>query len=294
MTYNKSTKIFGIIIFVAIALLSGCQSQPYTSDLQNASYIGLEEDSVQVTYSEPKQFETSSVQSTSNSGIEQGSIQSEHSEPEKSEGNTTQNTVTLGDTEQSQDTHTDSESPESGNNQNMPSSTTEQGAAPNTQTTSERVVSSNNTVSETVPELSTSTTSEINPTESTEEKNLNAEEIYIKVGQNTLTVFPEDNESVKALKELLTEKPLTISASNYGGFEKVCSLGTTLPRNDSQTTTHAGDICLYNGNQIVIFYGSNSWSYTRLGKISNADNSELEKILSGDDTEITLSLKPFD
>jgi len=119
-------------------------------------------------------------------------------------------------------------------------------------------------------------------------------DIYIKVGDSTLTAVLENNESAEALKELLTEKPLTIYASNYGGFEKVCFLGTELPRNDSQTTTGAGDICLYNGNQIVIFYGSNSWSYTRLGKVSNMDKSQLEEILSSEETEITLSLKSFD
>ncbi len=86
---------------------------------------------------------------------------------------------------------------------------------------------------------------------------------------------------------------MTISASNYGGFEKVCSLGTELPRNDSQTTTHAGDICLYNGSQIVIFYGSNSWAYTRLGRVSDADETELETVLGGEETEITLSLEPL-
>ncbi len=135
------------------------------------------------------------------------------------------------------------------------------------------------------------TESEPDKTEEREEDKVATNTIYIKVGENTLTAVLEDNESVDALKELMTDGPLTISASNYGGFEKVCSLGTELPRNDKQTTTHAGDICLYNGSQIVIFYGSNSWAYTRLGKISDADASDLEKILSGEETEITLSLE---
>lgn len=126
----------------------------------------------------------------------------------------------------------------------------------------------------------------------TQQKTTN--DLYIEVRDSILTAVLEDNESAEALKELLSENPLTISASNYGGFEKVCSLGMELPRNDRQTTTEAGDICLYNGNQIVIFYGSNSWSYTRLGKVSNTDKSQLEEILSGEETEITLSLKPFD
>lgn len=127
--------------------------------------------------------------------------------------------------------------------------------------------------------------------EKTEENTVGTNQITIKVGDSTLKAVLEDNESAKALKELLAEGPLTISASNYGGFEKVCSLGRELPNNDSQTTTHAGDLCLYNSNQIVIFYGSNSWAYTKLGKISDADKSELKKVLGGKETEITLSLE---
>lgn len=138
----------------------------------------------------------------------------------------------------------------------------------------------------------TETEPESDSMEEPEEDTVETNQIYIKVGENTLTAVLEDNESVKALKELLADGSLTISASNYGGFEKVCSLGTSLPRNDSQTTTQAGDICLYNGSQIVIFYGSNSWAYTRLGKVSDVDGTELEKVLSGEETEITLSLEP--
>ncbi len=125
----------------------------------------------------------------------------------------------------------------------------------------------------------------------TEENKVETNQIYIKIGKSTLTAVLEENESAKALKELLADGTLTISASNYGGFEKVCSLGRKLPSNDRQTTTHAGDICLYNSSQIVIFYGSNSWAYTRLGKVSGVEESELEKVLSGEETEITLSLE---
>lgn len=123
-----------------------------------------------------------------------------------------------------------------------------------------------------------------------EEGVMETNQVYIEIGESTLTVDLEDNESAQALKELLLDGSLTISASNYGSFEKVCSLGTNLPRNDIQTTTQAGDICLYNGNQIVIFYGSNSWAYTKLGRISGKNAQELVAILSGEETEITLSL----
>lgn len=126
-----------------------------------------------------------------------------------------------------------------------------------------------------------------------EEEPMNTNQLYIRVGENVLTAVLEDSPSADALKELLADDPLTISAANYGGFEKVCALGTALPRNDSQTTTQAGDICLYNGDQIVIFHGSNSWAYTRLGRILDTDASELQRILNGPETEITLSLAAF-
>ena len=77
----------------------------------------------------------------------------------------------------------------------------------------------------------------------------------------------ESNDSVEALKALVSESPLKVRMSMYGGFEQVGSLGSRLPRNDVQTHAGYGDIVLYSGNQIVIFYGSNSWAYTRLGHI---------------------------
>ena len=94
----------------------------------------------------------------------------------------------------------------------------------------------------------------------------------------------EENESVEALKEL---RPLTVKMSMYGGFEQVGSLGESLPRNDEQITTGYGDIVLYSGNQIVVFYGSNSWAYTRLGHI-DMTQEELTDLLGNGDVEITL------
>ena len=74
----------------------------------------------------------------------------------------------------------------------------------------------------------------------------------------------------------------------YGGFEQVGSLGTSLPRNDVQTTTQAGDLVLYSGNQIVVFYGSNSWAYTRLGRIEGLSSSEIAELLGNGAVELTL------
>ena len=123
------------------------------------------------------------------------------------------------------------------------------------------------------------------------ESTLADNQIRVTVGSSSFIVNLEDNETAKALREMLADEDLTISASNYGGFEKVCQLGKTLPRNDKQITTEAGDVMLYSGNQIVFFYGANSWSYTKIGKVESSSIEELESVLSGSETEVTLSLK---
>ena len=110
------------------------------------------------------------------------------------------------------------------------------------------------------------------------------------IGETEVPVNWEENESVTDLMKLTEENPLIINMSMYGGFEQVGSIGQSISRNDSETTTEAGDIVLYSGSNIVIFYGSNSWSYTRLGKIDLAE-SELKKLLSNGDVTITISAK---
>ena len=112
--------------------------------------------------------------------------------------------------------------------------------------------------------------------------------LQMKIGDTSVAVNWEDNESVEALKEMCQDGPLTIKMSMYGGFEQVGSIGQDLPRNDSQTTTQAGDIVLYSGNQIVVFYGSNSWAYTRLGHITDQSEQELAELLGNGDVTITI------
>ena len=98
-------------------------------------------------------------------------------------------------------------------------------------------------------------------------------------GNHKLTATLADNSSATAFYELLKKGPLTVDMHDYGSFEKVGSLGTSLPRNDSQITTEAGDIILYQGNQITIYYDTNSWNFTRLGKVDGVTQAELKKIL---------------
>ncbi len=121
----------------------------------------------------------------------------------------------------------------------------------------------------------------------TETSNASGEgsEMRLSIGGTTVPVTWEDNASVEALKAMC---PVTIQMSMYGGFEQVGSLGKSIVRNDRQTDTNYGDIVLYSGNQIVVFYGSNSWSYTRLGHV-NLSRQEMQNLLGNGDVSITLS-----
>ncbi|MBR3317131.1 MAG: hypothetical protein IKG21_04855 [Atopobiaceae bacterium] len=104
-----------------------------------------------------------------------------------------------------------------------------------------------------------------------------------------VTVEWEDNQAVADLRALVADAPLTVNLSMYGGFEQVGSLGKTLTANDVQTTTAAGDIVLYSGNQIVVFYGSNSWAYTRLGHITSQTADGMASLLGNGDVSITIA-----
>lgn len=109
------------------------------------------------------------------------------------------------------------------------------------------------------------------------------------INDTEISVLWEDNRSVDALIELASSAPLTVRMTMYGGFEQVGPLGTSLPRDDRHITTQPGDIVLYSGDQIVLFYGSNSWSYTRLGKITGKSAAELAELLGSGDVAVTLS-----
>ena len=114
--------------------------------------------------------------------------------------------------------------------------------------------------------------------------------MVLKINNEEVLVEWEDNESVEALQKICSEEALTIQLSMYGGNEQVGSIGQSLPRNDINITTDAGDIVLYSGNQIVLFYGSNSWAYTRLGHIVDKSASDMTKLLGNGDVTITIQM----
>ena len=102
-------------------------------------------------------------------------------------------------------------------------------------------------------------------------------EMKLYIDEKELDVKWEENDSINALQELL---PLTINMTEYGGFEQTGSIGSSITRNDIQIDTKPGDIVLYNGNAISVFYKKSSWSYTRLGHINNLSDNELNNLLN--------------
>jgi len=113
--------------------------------------------------------------------------------------------------------------------------------------------------------------------------------LMLSIDGTPVTVLWEDNETVSELLTAVQNGTIVVSALRYGGFEQVGSLPQDFSRNDVQTTTQPGDIVLYSGNQLVIFFGSNSWSYTRLGHVNGMSSEELSDLLNKDVVMIELS-----
>ena len=132
-----------------------------------------------------------------------------------------------------------------------------------------------------------SPTSTISP-EPKEGTTVDTHTFYLTVEGVTFPATFADNQGAEALADLLTDGPLTLSLEDYGGFEKVGSLGQSLPTSNTHMSTQSGDIVLYQGNQIVLFYGSNAWSYTRLGQVT--DLTGWQEALGHGDITVTLSL----
>ena len=120
-----------------------------------------------------------------------------------------------------------------------------------------------------------------------EEKSDN--KLKISVNGTELTATLEDNSSAQALTELLKQGNITVDMSDYGNFEKVGNLPQSLPKSDEKITTVPGDIILYQGNKITIYYAENTWDFTKLGHIDNITQEELKALLGGGEVTVTLS-----
>ena len=113
---------------------------------------------------------------------------------------------------------------------------------------------------------------------------------YAHVNGSVLPILASDNSSADAFLDFLRTGDITIEMHDYGSFEKVGPLGTTLPRNDEQITTEPGDVILYQGNQVTIYYDVNSWSFTRIGRVQGLSQAELKEILGSGNASVTFSL----
>ena len=124
-----------------------------------------------------------------------------------------------------------------------------------------------------------------------QEDNREDGEMRLVIGETDVDVAWEDNQAVSDLKKLAADGPVTIDLHMYGGFEQVGPLGASLSASDVQMTTTPGDIVLYAGNQISVFYGPNSWSYTKLGHITDKTPDELSSLLGKGDVQMTITVQ---
>lgn len=115
--------------------------------------------------------------------------------------------------------------------------------------------------------------------------------VKVKINDNVFDVKLENNSATQEFIKELKKGNVTVNASEYGGFEKVGNLGFSLPTSDENIGTAPGDIVLYQGDKISLFYGSHSWSYTKLGKIDNVDSNKLKEVLGSGDVTLEFSLK---
>ncbi|SHI97587.1 cyclophilin-like fold protein [Fibrobacter sp. UWP2] len=115
--------------------------------------------------------------------------------------------------------------------------------------------------------------------------------LKIHVNDTAFTATFEENSSAEAFAEFLAQGDLTLNMHDYGSFEKVADLPRSFPRNDKQIDTDAGDIILYQGNSITIYYDKNSWNFTRLARIDNVNKKRLKEILGKGNVKATFSVE---
>ncbi len=114
--------------------------------------------------------------------------------------------------------------------------------------------------------------------------------MYITIGGQTVSATLVDNSSTEALVNALRQGPITYEAHDYGGFEKVGPLGRSFPQNNEPVTTEPGDLILYQGNNLCIYYDTNSWNFTRLGKIDRITQAELKRFVRAGEGNVSVTL----
>ena len=140
------------------------------------------------------------------------------------------------------------------------------------------------------PKSSASKTADVVPASSSAQMEAPVK-LKIHVNDTTFTATLEENSSAKAFAEFLAQGDMTLDMHDYGSFEKVADLPRSFPRNDTQIDTDAGDIILYQGNSITIYYDKNSWNFTRLARIDNVNKKRLQQILGKGNVKATFSVE---
>ena len=115
--------------------------------------------------------------------------------------------------------------------------------------------------------------------------------VKVKINEDILDVELENNSATQEFIKELEKGNITVNATEYGGFEKVGELGFSLPASDENINTEPGDIVLYQGDKVSLFYVSHSWSYTKLGKIDNISSNELKEVLGPGNVTLVFSLE---
>ena len=118
------------------------------------------------------------------------------------------------------------------------------------------------------------------------------QKLYLTIGGITKTATMVSNSSTEAMVAQLQQGNITYEAHDYGNFEKVGALGYTFPENNEQINTVPGDLILYQGSNLCIYYDTNSWNFTRIGKLDNMTQAEIKTWVNagGDNVSVTLSI----
>ena len=175
-----------------------------------------------------------------------------------------------------------------------PTESTEQSAEAATESTEQSAESATESIEQPAESSTKSTEQSAEPATEATTSDTDKEEtqmLHIQAGESEFTATWADNSSVDALKELLAEGPLTLTMSDYAQMEKGADLGVRLPQNNQQMNTTAGDIILYQGRTLVIYYDQNSWSLTPIAKIEGVDAEKLRAALGDGDVTVTFSLQ---
>jgi hypothetical protein len=130
------------------------------------------------------------------------------------------------------------------------------------------------------------------PTQNFQTTSNMTQKLYISISGVTKTATLVSNSSTEALVAQLQQGDITYEAHDYGSFEKVGALGYTFPENNTQITTEPGDLILYQGSNLCIYYDTNSWNFTRIGKLDNMTQADIKTWVNagGDNVNVTLSL----